>query len=49
MLRCLWQGCTGAGGKGVREYDDQEEWEFHVRRMHLLKVQFACSVLGMMS
>ena len=28
----------------MREYHDREEWEFHIRRMHLLHIQHACSV-----
>jgi hypothetical protein len=33
----------------VREYHDREEWEFHVNRMHLLHIQFACSLQGGLS
>ena len=32
--------------RGVREYHDHDEWEFHVRRTHLLHVQYACSIQG---
>ena len=41
--KCLWGDCPKTK---VREYFDLEEWEFHVRRMHLLQCQFACSHRG---
>ena len=41
----MWGDCP-TGTKGPREYHDREEWEFHIRRMHLLHIQYACSIQG---
>ena len=44
-MYCLWDDC-GISDRGVREYHVHDEWEFHVRRTHLLHVQYACSIQG---
>ena len=32
--------------KGIREYSDRDDWEFHVKRTHFLHIQYACSIQG---
>ena len=44
-MYCLWNDCP-ISNRGVREYQDREEWEFHVKRTHLLHIQYACSIQG---
>lgn len=44
-MSCLWYDCP-TSGRGLREYQDPEEWEFHIQRAHLLHIQYACSIQG---
>jgi hypothetical protein len=32
--------------RGIKEYHDREEWEFHIKGTHLLYFQYACSFQG---
>ena len=45
VFQCLWDDCPNSK-KGVREYHDREEWEYHVNRMHLQPLKHSCPVQG---
>jgi hypothetical protein len=44
-MSCLWDDCA-MSNKGIQEYHDHEEWEFHLKRTHLLHIKHPCSIQG---